>query len=379
MPRRERERVVPRQEASEGLDEVYEEDAPGPDRGWALLLHEPGGGDAPMALVEGLLAAGLGTVRVVPEPGARGLAGVRRLYDLRTGRERGLRVLVGQGAAAPLALALAAEWGSHAGSLVLLGAPAHPRHVADKTDWEEVPDPLDSARGLAVPMLLLHDPEDRRVPVHDARLLFRAAPHPRSFLAVPGAGDGFRDATAAGWAMEVAARWAVAQRPAPDGGLPHGQVRVSARETLQNHVVAGRHELLADEPRELGGFDSGPAPHEWVLGGLGACTSMTLRMYADRKGWPLRRVQVDLEIDRRPRKEGPRTVVDSTIRRVIHLEGNLDEAQRARLLEIAERCPVHRTLTGTIAIDSRLAAPPSVDRLEDPDDGREPDDTPGCA
>ncbi len=369
MPRREREREVPLHAAPKGLRGLFEEDPPGPHRGAAWVLHEPGAEEVSLALVHGLLAEGFSTLRIVPEPSARGFDALHHLRGREAGRDRAPRLIVGQGAVAPLALALAAERDGALAALSLLGAPAHWEHV-EGVAGVSLPDPIASARRLRVPLLLLHDPEDQRVPAHDARVLFRAASHPKSFLAVPGAGDGFRRAGDVQWAMEMVARWAAAQVPNPSGtSCPHGRVRVSGRETLQNHVVAGRHELLADEPLDLGGFDTGPAPHEWVLGGLGACTSMTLRMYADRKGWPLRRVQVDLQIERRPHKEGSRTVVDSTIRRTIRLEGELDAVQRARLLEIAERCPVHRTLTGRIAIESRLASQAEEDDVHEASEG----------
>lgn len=107
------------------------------------------------------------------------------------------------------------------------------------------------------------------------------------------------------------------------------------------------HTLVADEPLGFGGEDTGPAPHEWVLAGLGACTSMTLKMYADRKQWPLERVRVDLGAEQKP--DGYR------ITRKIHLEGPLTEEHRTRLLEIANKCPVHKALSGPIHIESSLA------------------------
>jgi putative redox protein len=113
-------------------------------------------------------------------------------------------------------------------------------------------------------------------------------------------------------------------------------------------VIVGPHRGLADEPNELGGDDTGPAPFEHVLAGLGACTSMTVKMYADRKAWPLTAVNVDLSIHK----------VDDGYRltRSIKLEGELTEEQRTRLLDIANKCPVHKMLTGKIEIESALVA-----------------------
>lgn len=126
--------------------------------------------------------------------------------------------------------------------------------------------------------------------------------------------------------------------------------RVSTASTGKHRqdVVIGPHHLVSDEPVEAGGEDAGPAPHELILAALGSCTSMTLRIYAERKGWPLERVAVRLT---REKLEGA-----TVLRRTITLEGPLDPAQRAKLLEIAGKCPVHRTLTGEIRIESDLDA-----------------------
>lgn len=113
-------------------------------------------------------------------------------------------------------------------------------------------------------------------------------------------------------------------------------------------LVVGHHHAVADEPVDLGGGDTGPAPDEIVLSALGACTAITLRMYAERKQWPLEGVEVELGYDERGKD---RTV----IRRTVHLRGPLDPEQRARLLQIANACPVHRILTGTVEIPTALA------------------------
>ncbi len=113
-------------------------------------------------------------------------------------------------------------------------------------------------------------------------------------------------------------------------------------------IVARGHDLLSDEPRDNGGDDQGPGPFDLVLAGLGSCTSMTVRMYADRKQWPLERIEVALS-HRRETVDGEGI---TRIDRAVRLIGDLDVEQRERLLEIANRCPVHRALSGTIAIDT---------------------------
>ncbi|HWP27057.1 MAG TPA: OsmC family protein [Xanthobacteraceae bacterium] len=121
-------------------------------------------------------------------------------------------------------------------------------------------------------------------------------------------------------------------------------------------VTAGRHVLGADEPEALGGRDTGPSPYEYILAGLGACTAMTLRMYANRQRWPLRRTSVRLRHDKIPTSDGKNKI--DQFEREIHLEGDLTPEQRRRLLEIAEKCPVSQTLQRSSVIVSRLSETP---------------------
>jgi len=130
------------------------------------------------------------------------------------------------------------------------------------------------------------------------------------------------------------------------------------------HLLDGRHSLIADEPVAAGGKDLGPGPYELLLMALGACTAMTLRLYADRKRWPLERVSVRLRHARIYAQDcadcDTKQGMLDRIERVIGLEGALDPAQRQRLLEIAEMCPVHRTLTSEIKIETSLMTGPDV-------------------
>jgi putative redox protein len=137
-------------------------------------------------------------------------------------------------------------------------------------------------------------------------------------------------------------------------------VIVRSLDSLRQQIDAGPHTLFADEPADAGGDDSGPDPYELLLAALGACTSMTLLLYARRKQWPLEGAEVRLS----HRRDYARDCADcdqkpaqiDLIERHITLRGPLDDAQRARLLEIAAKCPVHRTLTGTIEVSDRLAS-----------------------
>ena len=127
-------------------------------------------------------------------------------------------------------------------------------------------------------------------------------------------------------------------------------VRENGLGRYQQEVIAGQHHLLAGEPAELGGDDAGPAPFDYLMAGLGACTSITLRMYAERKGLPLRQVSVDLSVHK--------VEVDGIARHRIHrqitLDGELNAEQRQRLLEIANKCPVHRALSQSFLLDCAL-------------------------
>ena len=127
---------------------------------------------------------------------------------------------------------------------------------------------------------------------------------------------------------------------------------------LRQQIDAGSHTFYADEPADAGGDNAGPTPYDLLLGALGACTSMTLLMYARRKGWPLEDVEVRLSHQRDYARDcaecDTKPVQLDRIERRITLKGQLDPSQRARLLEIAEKCPVHRTLTGTIKVSDRL-------------------------
>lgn len=137
------------------------------------------------------------------------------------------------------------------------------------------------------------------------------------------------------------------------------RVGVRSGPGLTQEIRAGRHALTADEPAAAGGTDAGPDPYTLLLAALGACTSMTLRMYAARKGWPLREVVVELDIGRLYADdcvncEDPRAMVDQITRRIT-LEGELDAAQVSRLGEIAKKCPVHKSLVAGLRVRDELA------------------------
>lgn len=216
-------------------------------------------------------------------------------------------------------------------------------------------------------LLIMHSPTDDTVGIDNATRIFVAARHPKSFVSLADADhllSGKRDAA---YVAEIIAAWAtryldsVVAEPAAD--LAEAPRMVVVRETragqFQQTVSIGPHRMLADEPVAAGGEDTGPGPYDLVLAGLGACTSMTMRLYADRKSLPLERTTVTLKHNKIHAQDcaecETREGMLDQIERVIAMEGNLDAEQRKRLMEMAEKCPVHRTLTSEIHIVTRAA------------------------
>ncbi len=206
-------------------------------------------------------------------------------------------------------------------------------------------------------LLILHAPRDAVVGIDNAAEIFKAAKHPKSFVTLDDADHLVSDAADAEYAAGVIAAWAARyldlQAPAPPPGAPEGVVRVSEADPdgfLQDIQSGPHHHALADEPEAYGGTDRGMSPYGFLSAGLGACTSMTIRMYARRKGWPLDHVSVDVSHDKVHAQDagsGGGEAKADRFTRVVRLEGDLDADQRKRLLEIADRCPVHRTLERT--------------------------------
>jgi putative redox protein len=222
-------------------------------------------------------------------------------------------------------------------------------------------------RGLGRALLVLHAPLDAVVGVENARAIYERARHPKSFVSLDDADHLLTKPADAAYAAGVIAAWArryVGEPPTralDTTTVEQGTVLVEETGAGKFHqaVRVGRHRLVADEPLTMGGEDAGPSPYDFLLAGLGACTSMTIRLYADRKGWPLEQVRVSLRHEKIhaqdcadcEQKDGR---IDE-IRREIALEGPLDAEQRRRLLEIAERCPVHKTLESEVKVRTRLA------------------------
>ena len=216
-------------------------------------------------------------------------------------------------------------------------------------------------------LLVMHAPTDDTVGIDNATRIFVTAKHPKSFVSLAGADHLLTNKNDAAYVADVIAAWAtrylVPAAPEQDVVTSEGPRNVVVRETrdskLQQIISTGPHRLLADEPVSVGGEDTGPGPYDFLLASLGACTSMTMRMYADRKSLPLERITVTLKHQKIHAEDcaacETKVGMLDQIDRVIAMEGALDAEQRKRLMEIADKCPVHRTLTSEIRIVTKAA------------------------
>lgn len=225
----------------------------------------------------------------------------------------------------------------------------------------------DSLANLRVPLLIAHSPLDNLVGIDNASELFMAARHPKSFLSLDDADHLLSGEEHGRYVGGVIAAWAARYIDGdprdtlqPDLSLaaPEFGTFVRTESGLRTEIMANGFPIVADEPENVGGTNQGPTPYDLLTASLGACTSMTLRMYANRKKWPLDAVSVHLKYRKIHARDCEHCETEEGkidhIEREITLEGNLEEEQRDRLLEIANRCPVHRTLHSEIHVESRL-------------------------
>ena len=306
------------------------------------------------------------------------------------GRDMAPSLLIGHslGGAAVLAAARRIDG---IGAVVTIGAPYDPEHVTHNfADPQLQPDgtlnvtlagkPLRIGKGfledvsatnldtdiagMKAALLVLHAPRDAIVGIENATQIFMAAKHPKSFVTLDDADHLISRPEDAEYAADVIAAWAGRYLdlcpPSPPPGAPEGIVRVTEADPagfLQDVQNGPYHHLLADEPLAYGGTNKGMSPYGFMAAGLGTCTSMTIRMYARRKGWPLTNVRVDVSHDKVHAQDAEHGTnkVDRFIREIC-LAGPLDQDQRARLLEIADRCPVHQTLEKSSQVETRLVA-----------------------
>lgn len=220
-------------------------------------------------------------------------------------------------------------------------------------------------------LLVLHAPADQTVGIENATAIFVAAKHPKSFVSLDKADHLLSNKTDAAYAAEVIAAWASKYLPGSaekEGveGVPEGVVRVTEADPtgfLQTISAGGQFHLIADEPPSAGGTDLGPSPYQLLAASLGACTSMTMRMYARRKNWPIHTLAVDVTHAKSYARDLGEVDADNSnakidvFTRSILLEGALSQEQRERLLEIADKCPVHRTLSSRSHIETSYRTP----------------------
>ncbi|MBR9842887.1 MAG: alpha/beta fold hydrolase [Rhodobacteraceae bacterium] len=213
-------------------------------------------------------------------------------------------------------------------------------------------------------LLVLHAPLDDVVGLDNASRIFAAAKHPKSFVTLDKADHLISRPEDAEYTAEVIAAWAGRyldlRPPAPAPATPEGVVQVSEADPdgfLQDVNAGPFHHALADEPLTYGGTNKGMSPYGFLAAGLGACTSMTIRMYARRKGWPLDHVSVEISHNKVHAQDADARTSDKidSFRRVIHLSGDLTEDQRQSLLHIADKCPVHQTLERSSQVTTTLA------------------------
>ena len=221
--------------------------------------------------------------------------------------------------------------------------------------------------GLRRPLLILHAPRDQQVGIENATAIFLAAKHPKSFVSLDDANHLLSRTVDATYAARVIAAWASRylpkEQPSPADVVEAVVVAETGAGKFQNSVEVGHHRLMADEPVAVGGTDAGPNPYDFLSVALGACTSMTLRMYADHKKLALGAIKVTVSHGKvqAAHCEDCGAVADGRdghidrFERVISVDGPIDDALRGKLVEIAGKCPVHRTLEKGSAVVTRIA------------------------
>jgi len=304
------------------------------------------------------------------------------------------KILIGHslGGAAVLA---AADMIDEVKAVATIGAPADPTHVAHlfkehiddikaegeatvslmgrsftvkKSFLDDIAQQKQKERiaSLKKALLVMHSPIDTIVGIENAGAIFTAAKHPKSFISLDNADHLLTGREDAAYAADVLAAWAgrwAGRKMAelPDGKLREGSVIVteSTGFKFRQVMAAGPHPLIADEPESVGGEDSGPTPYGFLAAGLGACTSMTIRMYADHKGIPLEGIRVELQHDKIHATDCETCEAGTgridLITRKVFLTGDLSPEHREKILEIADKCPVHRTLHSGVFVETELA------------------------
>ncbi len=233
------------------------------------------------------------------------------------------------------------------------------KQFIDDLETKSLPE---TVKKLRKPLLVMHSPQDDTVAIKNAEEIYLAAHHPKSFVSLDGADHLLMNKKDSTYVGEVISGWALRYVDIPIGGKLKTKHQVMASldvaDGFSTPMKVGNHYLMADEPLEVGGNDFGPSPYELVSAGLSACTVMTIQMYAKRKGWLIENVEVHTTYGKSHAAdcedcESPNAKID-TFHREIKLTAKLDEKQRQRVLEIANKCPVHRTLHNEVQVLTKL-------------------------
>lgn len=226
----------------------------------------------------------------------------------------------------------------------------------------------DQVEKLKKPLLIFHSPIDQTVGIENAARIFAAAKHPKSFISLDKADHLLNNSEDAEFVASTIAAWSGKYLPKkPETEMEHhGDINVSetGNGKFQNMVVAGSHRLFADEPKSFGGNDTGPSPYDFLSIGLGACTTMTLRMYAERKGWDIGKVSVSVSHDKIHARDCAECDEETRLgngkldkfHRAISVRPDLDADMMEKLLEIADKCPVHKTLHSVSTVTTSISS-----------------------
>jgi len=223
------------------------------------------------------------------------------------------------------------------------------QHFLEDLETKSLPD---VAKSLRKALLVMHSPQDETVGIKNAEEIYIAAHHPKSFVSLDGADHLLMRKEDSMYVGNVIASWAERYVTIPETeqvATSHDVVAsLSGDAAFLTQMKVGNHYMIADEPERIGGNDFGPTPYELLSAGLAACTAMTVQMYARRKKWDVQNIEVHISYDKRHSVdcqdcEDPTAKID-TFNKFIKLEGDLDEKQKARILQIADKCPVHKTL-----------------------------------
>lgn len=211
-------------------------------------------------------------------------------------------------------------------------------------------------------LLILHSPQDNIVEIKNAEEIYKAAKHPKSFISLDGADHLLSARTDSRYVGELIGSWAYRYLDIPEIPQPLSQHEVVAQlgeEGYATYIKAGNHNFLSDEPVSVGGSNFGPSPYDYLSAALASCTSMTIQMYTRRKKWPLQVVETHVNHSKTHAEdcencENSSAKID-TFERQILLKGDLDEKQKKRIMQIADKCPVHKTLKERVKIITTLS------------------------